>query len=216
MFTLAALHHEIAKPVAVAEDHNIQQAVHNRSSPHFTQLMFALSAIGSPSLLGPVIPIMAALLWWRGFRDEAIVWSSATGGAALLTLALKLHFHRQRPDLPWALAQEHSFSFPSGHSVFAVVVYSVLVYLTMRQRRHTWRHLCIALGATALMLGIGYSRIYLGVHYPSDVGAGYLVGTIWVSSVIAADWYLRPSFLRKGRTRLSRASLRRAARKRLA
>ena len=213
MFALAALHHEVFKPAFMAADIRIQQAVHNHSSPDLTRLMFALTEIGSPRLLAPVIPLMALLLWWRGFRDEALLWMSATGGASLLTLGLKAHFHRLRPDLPWALTEEHSFSFPSGQSVFAVVVYSVLVYLTLRQRQRTFWRVLVTLGAMSLVFGIGYSRIYLGVHYPSDVLAGYLVGGFWVGSVIFADWYLRPSFLRKGRTWISRASLRRAQRK---
>ena len=86
---------------------------------------------------------------------------------------------------------EPSFSFPSGHSVFAVVVYGMLIYIGMRHLRRMRERVAVVVAAGALIFGIGYSRIYLGVHYPSDVAAGYFVGAMWLGTVVAADWYLR-------------------------
>jgi undecaprenyl-diphosphatase len=65
-------------------------------------------------------------------RRAPVVWLAATGGAAVLVTVLKLHFRRVRPDLPWAFVHEPSYSFPSGHSVLAVVVYGSLIFLGMR------------------------------------------------------------------------------------
>src|SRR6185312_8842941 len=107
-------------------DERLQEDIHNDASPGLTRYAFALSLIGSPKVLTPMILLFAALLWWRELRNASIVWLIATGGAGVLVLLLKLHFRRVRPDLPWAFAHEPTFSFPSGHSVLAVAVYGTL------------------------------------------------------------------------------------------
>jgi undecaprenyl-diphosphatase len=153
--------------------------------------MFALTEIGSPRTLLPVIPVISALLWWRRLRRAAMVWLIAMGGAGVLITALKLHYHRLRPDLGWALQHEPSFSFPSGHSVLAVVVYGMAMYVGVRRLKRTWQRAAVVVTGSAAIFGIGISRIYLGVHYPSDVAAGYFVGAVWLGAVAGADWYVR-------------------------
>jgi undecaprenyl-diphosphatase len=102
-------------------------------------------------------------------------------------VGLKLYFHRQRPDVPWFLAHESSFSFPSGHSVAAICLYGILGYV-LTGRIQSLRARAATLGtAVFLVLGVGLSRVYLGVHYPSDVAAGYLAGLIWLLTVIGGD-----------------------------
>jgi undecaprenyl-diphosphatase len=191
MMTLAEVHEHIAGQHILRWDALLQEDVHNDASPRLTRDAFALSRIGSPTLLAPIIPVFAALLWWRGLRNASIVWLLATGGAAVLVLLLKLHFRRVRPDLPWAFAHEPTYSFPSGHSVLAVAVYGTLIHLGMRHLPRLWQRLAVVLVAGGLILGIGVSRIYLGVHYPSDVAAGYYVGAVWLGAVFGADWYVR-------------------------
>ena len=73
----------------------------------------------------------------------------------------------------------------------AVVLYGLLTYLLMQYGRKTWERVGLVAGSVVLIAGIGLSRIYLGVHYPSDVLAGYVVGTVWVMTVMAADWTIR-------------------------
>ena len=105
----------------------------------------------------------------------------------MLNESLKLHFHRARPRVPWSIGDEHTFSFPSGHSLFAVVLYGTLAYLALgRGRSIAWRLGCVAL-ATLMPLSIGVSRIYLGMHYPTDVLAGWLAGVLWLSAVGVID-----------------------------
>jgi undecaprenyl-diphosphatase len=128
-------------------------------------------------------------LWRRGRRASvAVLWASLVGGFVLNRL-LKAAFDRPRPALRgetvdlfgWSFAFPTSPSFPSGHAITAVVVYGTLAYLvarlepTPRLRRWTLG------GAVALVLLIGLSRVYLGVHYPTDVLAGYLAGFVWVA-----------------------------------
>lgn len=191
MLALAEVHEHIGGHHIMGFDTRVQTDVHDDATPRLTKVMFALSKIGSPQVLFPVVVLVAALLWERELRHAAIVWLIATSGAGLLVTLLKLHFRRIRPDLPWAFAHEPSYSFPSGHSVLAVVVYGTLMYVTLRHLPKLWQRVCVVLAAVGLMLGIGYSRIYLGVHYPSDVAAGYYVGVVWTALVIGADRYVR-------------------------
>jgi undecaprenyl-diphosphatase len=191
MLTLAEVHEHLGGPRMEHWDTHIQDHIHGDTTPRLTRLMFALSRIGSPTVLVPVIPTLAALLWWWSRRHAAVVLLIATGGAGALVTLLKLHFRRVRPDLPWALAHEPSYSFPSGHSVFAVVFYGTLIYLGLRHLRWLWARLAVVLAAGTLILGIGISRVYLGVHYPTDVAAGYFVGAVWLGGVITADEYVR-------------------------
>ena len=191
MMTLAEIHEHLGGVRMERWDTRVQDEVHEDTTRRTTQAMFALTRIGSPEVLTPAIPVIAALLWWRRLRHAAIVWLIATGGAGALVTALKLHFRRVRPDLPWAFVHEPSFSFPSGHSVLAVVVYGMVIYIGMRRMGRGWQRAALVVVAGALVVGIGVSRIYLGVHYPSDVAAGYFVGAVWLGTVVGADWYAR-------------------------
>jgi membrane-associated phospholipid phosphatase len=191
MLSLAEIHEEILEPDSVHMDGHIQNEVHEDATPGLTRVMFGLTWIGSPQALIPAVPLLAALLWWRRLRRAAVLLLISTAGAGALTTLLKLHFRRVRPDLPWAFVHEPSFSFPSGHSVFAVVLYGTLMYLGLRHLRRMWERVAVVAAAGTLMFGIGYSRIYLGVHYPSDVAAGYFVGAVWLGTVVGADWYVR-------------------------
>jgi undecaprenyl-diphosphatase len=191
MLTIAEVHEHVYGARLTHLDERVQDDIHADATPGLTHVMFALSRIGSPKVLIPVIPLLAAVLWWRGLRRAPLVWLAATGGAGVLVLLLKLHFKRLRPDLPWAFAHQVSYSFPSGHSVLAVVVYGSLIFLGMRHLQGSWERVSVCVVALALILGIGISRIYLGVHYPSDVAAGYFVGAVWLAAVMGADWYVR-------------------------
>ncbi len=198
MLAMAQLHEEIAEPFLMHVDSHVQAAIHGEASPGLTGLMFALTWIGSPKILFPLVPLIGALFWWRRLRQEALVLMVAMAGAGALNTLLKMHFRRVRPDIPWAFVHEHSFSFPSGHSVYAVVLYGTLAYLGMRYLRPLGWRVAIVLAAAGLILGIGFSRIYLGAHYPSDVAAGYLVGSIWLIAVIGSDWTVRRTERRNG------------------
>jgi membrane-associated phospholipid phosphatase len=191
MLTLAEIHARISQPGPWRFDSHIQHEIHAETSSGLTRIMFALTWTGSPGIMIPAVVIFAVCLWWRGLHHPAMLLLLSSSGAFLLTLVLKLYYRRLRPDMPWAFVHEQTFSFPSGHSVFAVVLYGTLVYLGMRPLTKTWERVTAVIGAVLLVLGIGYSRIYLGVHYPSDVAAGYFVGVVWLLAVAGSDWYVR-------------------------
>jgi membrane-associated phospholipid phosphatase len=111
--------------------------------------------------------------------------ASAGIGAALLNNLLKVVFHRGRPIFATEFITRPSWSFPSGHAMDSMAGYGFLAFLLIQQTRDDARRKAIALAAAVLILLVGFSRIYLGVHYPSDVIGGYLAGGIWLIACIA-------------------------------
>jgi len=195
MFLLTEFHEEITEPWLGEVDRHAMSVVHSNATPMLTDAMFALSMVGSWKFVTPTVVLLFLFLLFRRAIADATVLAVAVGGSALLNIGLKLWFQRARPDVPWALASEHSFSFPSGHAVGAFSFYGTTIYLLLRSSRSPGR-VAVASIMMALIVGIGLSRVYLGVHYPSDIVAGYLVGFVFVSAVVLASRRLskrRPS-----------------------
>lgn len=121
------------------------------------------------------IALVVALAWRKRFR-ESIFAAVALGGSALMNIAAKQAFARGRPTLWESIAPESTYSFPSGHAMGSMTLAMVLVLLAWRTR---WRW--PVLGAMAFFVAmVGLSRIYLGVHYPSDILAGWAAAMVWV------------------------------------
>ncbi len=184
---LVELHDEILEASFGYWDQAIQSWVHGLASPMLTPVMLGLSWIGSTLVLVPAVALAAGWMWWRGMKDDAVLVVAAALGGVALNEVMKLYFKRLRPDLPWAFVHENSFSFPSGHSVLAMVLYGVIVYKAQDKLRSRWAKAALVVGALVMVAGIGVSRVYLGVHYPSDVAAGYFVGAVWLAAVIGSD-----------------------------
>jgi undecaprenyl-diphosphatase len=190
---LVELHDEILKASFQQRDQAIQSWVHGFTRPVLTVFMRALSWIGSPFATALAVALSAGLLWWRRLKDDAVLVAAAALGGVALDEVMKLHFKRIRPEVPWAFVHEHSFSFPSGHSVLAMVMYGVIVYKTQDKLRSRWAKAALMAGAFVMVMGIGVSRVYLGAHYPSDVAGGYFVGAVWLAAVIGSDlWVGQP------------------------
>lgn len=133
--------------------------------------------------------VVAALLIRRGRHALALVWVAAVAGNGLLNTALKHIFERARPVHPghWVAA---GYSFPSGHSSGSVAVYGMLAYLALRLAPPRW-HLPAVLGAAAVVYITGCSRIFLQMHFASDVVAGFVSGTAWLLVCIVSAELLR-------------------------
>jgi undecaprenyl-diphosphatase len=194
---LVELHDEILKASFEQRDQAIQSWVHGFTRPWLTEVMSGLTWIGSPVVLVPAVTFAAGLLWWRRRKDDAVLVAAAALGGVALDDVMKLHFKRLRPDLPWAFVHEHSFSFPSGHSVLAMVLYGVIVYKTLDKLQSNWAKAALMAGACLMVAGIGVSRVYLGVHYPSDVVGGYFVGAVWLAAVIGSDLWVEGRTMRR-------------------
>jgi len=190
MLLMAKVHEEIAQPFLEHVDRQLMQVIHAHNTPALTRLAFTLSFIGSPTALIPGVALSAIVLWALKLRRDAVLLVTAIGGAALLDTILKLHFRRIRPTVPWALVTEHSFSFPSGHSVGAVVLYGTITYLIWSHLHDFKQRAVVIVLALLLIAGIGASRVYIGVHYPTDVAAGYLVGLLWLLTIVGANEYV--------------------------
>ncbi len=166
-------------------DQVVREWVHRYASPGMTRAMTAISLLGYNVLIVELVIALAAfakLKWWR-----AALWLTvAMAGSLVLDLTLKYVYHRTRPTAYFGMAP-HSYSFPSGHAMCSFCFYGVLAgLLSARTKPLVWR-LLIWFAAAALVITIGLSRIYLGVHYPSDVVAGYLAATVWVGTIIVLD-----------------------------
>lgn len=135
------------------------------------------------------IALVIALAWRRRFR-ESIFAAVALGGSALLNLATKRLFARERPSLWESIAPEATYSFPSGHAMGSMTLAAVLVLLAWPTRWRWW-----VIGALAFFVAmVGLSRIYLGVHYPSDILAGWAAALVWAVGCygLAFKGQLRP------------------------
>lgn len=180
-------------------DESVRNAVHAWASPRLTYAMRGLSWLGSPLFL----VTLAIMLLWRlaaqGRRHAAVLLVLASAGAEALEQILKLVFRRVRPEAFFGYPEPLGYSFPSGHAVMACCFCGVVAVILTRQvpgrRPRPTRTAAIWAAAAFLALAIGASRVYLGVHYPSDVLAGYAAAVLWVLAVRAgyAVWLRRRS-----------------------
>jgi undecaprenyl-diphosphatase len=174
-------------------DPELTAAVRALQSAPADLFMLALAKFGSWKGMVPATVLIVLLLARARHRAEAIGFGVAMLVADGLHTTLKLLFRRPRPNVEWALATETSFSFPSGHALVAVVFYGMLVFMAWRLLRPGAAR--IAFMALAVTLGVmtGVCRVYLGVHYPSDVLAGFIAGGVWLAAAITATQVLQPA-----------------------
>lgn len=145
----------------------------------FQEAMRDLTALGSPAVL--MLTVGAAWGYLMMARQTAMAWLAlgSAGGGILMALALKSLFSRARPDALFHATVASGYSFPSGHAMMSAVVFLTLAALAARLTPHTLLRL-YAVGAAGLMTGlVGMSRVYLGVHWASDVAAGWAAGCAW-------------------------------------
>jgi undecaprenyl-diphosphatase len=150
-----------------------------------TTFFVAAAMTGSPTGLG-VISLAVILAIALRHRYRAIYLAVTIAGGAILNLVLKSMFERQRPDLSAALRHAHGYSFPSGHAMGSTVVFGSLAYLIFRTK-WPWRLRSFLMSLSiAAIIAVCASRIYLGVHWTSDIGAGISAGGLWVGATTTA------------------------------
>lgn len=178
---------EVVEIGAAPLDREILSWLSANRSPLATRAALALDLVGISYTLGAALLIAGAFLWRNGRRASAAFVTLGFWGAVALNLALKAWVDRPRPGDFEPLVQATNASFPSGHAMgsFAFAVCVALVVRRLAPHRFVPVTLAVALFAVA----VGWSRLYLQVHYPSDVVAGWLASGIWLASV--APWYLR-------------------------
>lgn len=159
-------------------DTNALLWLHGRANPALDALMLWLTRLGNPYVVVPVVLGSLGVFLWRRWWADAVMLLLSCAGVLVLNQGMKLLFARARPALWPPLIQDTSYGFPSGHAMGSLVLYgylsAVLTYHFPTQAR--W----IRAIAVMLVLLIGLSRLYLGVHYPTDIAAGYAVGGLWL------------------------------------
>jgi undecaprenyl-diphosphatase len=198
LLCFAWLANEVLRGATVRFDLWVRNSIHAWASPPLTEIMRGVTQLGSSVF---VIAAGGVLIWRlaaAGRRRAGIALAVATIGGEALDQILKLVFHRPRPAPFFGLAQPSTFSFPSGHAVTACCFYGVLAAVAAARVQSAAGKAAIWALAAFAAAAIGFSRVYLGVHYPTDVMAGYAAAVIWITMVWA--WYrLRPPAVRPSR-----------------
>jgi undecaprenyl-diphosphatase len=192
LWLFAWLGHEILTdtPTPVLDD-RLRSTIHSLSSPGLTRVMIAASRYGGPGWLVPLGGLVALGFLARGWRRGAVLVVVTLAGAGLLDTLLKLAFARTRPTAFFDYPLPLSHSFPSGHAFFAGSFFGGLALLVSPRVHSKVTRWVVWVVTALLILLVGGSRIYLGVHYPSDVLAGYAAATIWVAAVAFGDRWVR-------------------------
>lgn len=182
-------------------DQAFSDAVRASMSPQASQVFAWITWLGDVSTLTALCIGVAGLLVVFGKRWLALGWVAAVAGNGLLNVTLKEVFARVRPLHDGGIVTADGWSFPSGHSSGAVVAYGMLAYVLMRSLPLPW-HLPLALLAAAIAFSVGCSRVFLQVHFASDVLAGFASGSAWlavcVNSIQVARYYRRVRRSRAG------------------
>lgn len=186
---LAAVALLLGSPAMHLFDHTVLHGVRVWHADWLTAVMKFFTFVGSTEAAAVIV--LLAMFWIRrrlNNRREALLFLSAVASAGLFNLLLKYWFQRPRPEL--GLIEAGGFSFPSGHSMGAFALYGLLAYLLRRQFAGLVERSLWLLFSATMILCIGFSRVYLGVHYPSDVIGGFLSGSCLVALTIAYNRYV--------------------------
>jgi len=156
---------------------------------HHTKLLtdaaVELTYLGTGTVVLMIVGVAALFLWHTEHKHSARILLFAVAGNILLNGVLKLMFHRARPSVFAWQTTAVSSSFPSGHAMSATVCYGTVAYLASRLQKHKTSRVATLTAAVLLILMICSTRLYLGVHYPSDVVAGIIVGLAWSGFCLA-------------------------------
>jgi membrane-associated phospholipid phosphatase len=172
----AKLAGEIIENEPILLDITILQWIHTQSTPFLDGLFLFFTTIGNVEYILPITVLILAYLVYRRKRQSALLLLFGVGGAAVSNIILKLLFQRDRPSFWQSAITETGYSFPSGHAMISSALIFCIIILLWNTK---YRLASIITGAIIVIL-IGVSRLYLGVHYPTDVIAGWSVSLVWV------------------------------------
>lgn len=158
--------------------------LHEHASRPLVRFFDVVTLAGNAAVLGLVVVLVGVVLLRRARPNDAAVILLSFGGAAAINAVLKLAFHRPRPEL--AFVHLGTYSFPSGHAVASAATFTTFAYLLARRHRSVRAGMLISLGTVAAIAVVGFSRLYLGAHYLSDVLAGISFGVAWAALSLLA------------------------------
>lgn len=179
----------------VAADTRFNQLMVLFRSEYFVRIFLFITNLGRWQIVASLALVVVLTWWWFKKSRYILGLLTALVGSTFFDWLTKLVFHRPRPPFPVYL--EPSYSFPSGHATVAVAFYGFLIYYLTRSARKVRTRAIILTGGFFLILAIGFSRLYLSVHYLSDVWGGYLLGGLWlILGIGLTEWHLA----KRGRT----------------
>ncbi len=181
---------DFLRPHVMFFDGTIINAIRIHTSEVLSKAMMIVTECGSFEFYVTVGGIIVIWLCLKKRVLEGIMLVVCSGGSGLMTLLLKEIVMRIRPDM-MPVITETGYSFPSGHSVTAVCFYGYLTFLFWIYSKSDILRRCFTIIAVCMILGIGISRIYLGVHFPTDVIGGYIGGLMWLSLSILVLYYAK-------------------------
>lgn len=182
VYILGELFEEVWEKDAFRFDTTFLLWLHQFANSNWDRLALTVTNFANPAIVVPSVFISFSIMYWRNYLSEAKMFAIACFGAFILNTQLKLVFSKPRPQLFPQLIKETSFSFPSGHALGSLVLYGFLGYVLAAI--YPKYALVIYALTGAMILAIGTSRLYLGVHWPTDVIAGYGVGFLWLMTCI--------------------------------
>jgi undecaprenyl-diphosphatase len=177
----------LASEAIVSADLRIANLLAYFRSPELTKVFLWITLLGKWQIIIGSAIIVSIILWLWKKRDYILYLWLALAADEIFNYLGKLLVHRNRPVNPVYL--ENSFSFPSGHAMVAVIFYGFLAYIFIRHVKN-WKHkVNIFFGSLVIVITIGFSRLYLGVHFVSDVWGGYLLGfLILMTAIVLYEW----------------------------
>ena len=179
----------IASEVLEGDTQTFDEAVIRWMGEHHSPLLDAavveVTALGTGIVVLMIVVVAGIFLVLTGHKGSAILLIVSAAGGLVLNGVLKLGFDRPRPDVFVHSVHTVSSSFPSGHAMSSAIVYGTVAYLAARLHRRRWARWLVMLFAFIVIVLISASRMYLGVHYPSDVVAGVIIGLSWAAFCMA-------------------------------
>ncbi len=160
-------------------DHEILRWLHSHASGSADRFFLFVTRLGNIEIVFAITVLLCGWLVWKGQRSQAFFVLGSVGGAAICNVLLKLIYLRARPSLWDSLVTEKDFSFPSGHAMVSSALAASLIVLLWGSR---FRWPVVACGVAYVAL-VGLSRLYLGVHFPSDILGGWSASTLWTAGV---------------------------------
>ena len=204
---LAELVHARSAVLQTADTRITQWAIAHRSAD-FTDFFVVMTTIGGPAGVIVIAAIVSAVLFVKRRFRWLLYLAVTAGGGGLLNMELKRYFARARPEIAEMLRRANGYSFPSGHAMGSTVVFGALSYIAFRAfPQWRWKTAALAFAIT-LILAVAVSRVYLGVHWISDVAAGVACGAIWVGVTTMAYETLRRVRRLRAQRLVSRSSMR--------
>jgi undecaprenyl-diphosphatase len=162
------------------QDLQVSVFLHTHNNPVFTAFLYAITQLHSPLGMSVMALLLGIVLWRQGHHYWTLSLALAVPGGMLVNTGIKYLFDRQRPTWDDPLFTLSSASFPSGHTAGAALFYGFVAAYMVWNTKEAWRRAVIVAGCVFMVALVGFSRIYLGVHYLSDVLAAVSMSIVWL------------------------------------